>query len=69
MEKKEPTFLTFEELCELSVSSQKLAELLGLTARHINRLTQEGVLLRQPDGRFNLVTNIKLYIAHLKKDK
>jgi|GEM_PF-5916039 len=59
--------LTFEKLCELSKSSQELADLFGLTVRHVNRLAQEGVLLRQPDGRFNLVVNVKLYLTHLQK--
>ncbi|MBC7130829.1 hypothetical protein H5T51_06390 [Candidatus Bathyarchaeota archaeon] len=59
--------LTFEELCELSKSSQELADLFGLTVRHINRLAQDGVLLRQSDGRFNLVVNVRLYLTHLKK--
>jgi len=58
---------TFEELCECYVSSQELADMLGLTARHVNRLAQEGVLLRHSNGQFNLVTNVKLYLAHLKK--
>jgi len=59
--------LTFEELCERSLSSQELADTLGLTVRHINRLAQDGVLLRQSDGRFNLVVNVRLYLTHLKK--
>lgn len=64
MEEKE---VTWEELCELSVSSQKLADLLGLSQRHVERLAQEGVLIRQPDRSFNLVVNVRLYLAHLQK--
>jgi len=64
MEEKE---MTWEELCELSVTSQKLAELLGLSQRHVERLAQEGVLIRQPDRSLNLIVNIRLYLAHLQK--
>ncbi|AFM21386.1 hypothetical protein Anamo_0743 [Acetomicrobium mobile DSM 13181] len=64
MEEKE---VTWEELCELSVSSQKLADLLGLSQRHVERLAKEGVLIRQPDRSFNLVVNARLYLAHLQK--
>jgi len=59
--------VTWEELCELSVTSQKLAELLGLSQRHVERLAQEGVLIRQPDRSFKLVVNLRLYLAHLQK--
>jgi len=59
--------VTWKELCELSVTSQKLAELLGLSQRHVERLAQEGVLIRQPDRSFNLVVNVRLYLAHLQK--
>jgi phage terminase Nu1 subunit (DNA packaging protein) len=64
MQEKEATF---KELCECYVNSQQLANMLGLTVRHVNRLAQEGVLLRHSNGQFNLVTNIKLYLAHLKR--
>lgn len=60
---------TFEELCECYVSSQKLADMLGITARHVNRLAQEGMLVKKGPSQFPLAQNIQKYLQFLESKK
>lgn len=61
MEERESTF---EELCECYVSSQELANILGLTVRHVNRLAQEGMLVKEGPSQFPLAENIQKYLQY-----
>ncbi len=60
---------TFEELCECYVSSQELANILGLTVRHVNRLAQEGMLVKEGPSQFPLAQNIQKYLQFLESKK
>ena len=66
MEERESTF---EELCECYVSSQELANILGLTVRHVNRLAGEGMLVKEGPSQFPLAQNIQKYLQFLESKK
>ena len=54
---------------ETEVSSSELACVLGITARRIRQLAEDGVLNRISEGRFNLADSVQSYMATLDKRK
>jgi phage terminase Nu1 subunit (DNA packaging protein) len=55
-----------------SVGTDTLAEILNLTRRRINQLTEQGVLTRSARGKYDLLVCVKAYVRYLQagmKDK
>ncbi|PWK16074.1 hypothetical protein [Tumebacillus permanentifrigoris] len=52
---------------ESEVSTSELAKILGKTARWINELTREGVLVQTGRGKYPLAESVQRYVEHLKK--
>jgi hypothetical protein len=50
-------------------SRTELAKLLGITTRHVDRLTDEGVLPRGDDGEFDVAEAVPAYCAHIRRDE
>ena len=48
----------------LIVSTKKISEILGVTTRRIQQLTDEGALVRMARGQYDLPASIKKYIEH-----
>lgn len=48
---------------DTEVSPTELACVLGITARHIRRLAEDGVLEKSQKGRYKLCASVKQYIA------
>ena len=48
---------------ETTVSTTQLAMILGVTARRVQQLTQDGTLLTETRGRFLLADNVQRYIT------
>lgn len=52
------------------VSTSELSELLGVTTRWIQKLTEEGALVRVARGKYDLAASIKSYIEYtIEKEK
>lgn len=52
---------------ESDISTGDLAELFGVTARWIQRLTKEGVLSQSRRGQYDLVAAVKAYVKFLQE--
>ena len=50
---------------ETTVSTTQLAMILGVTARRVQQLTQDGTLLTETRGRFLLADNVQRYITFI----
>jgi phage terminase Nu1 subunit (DNA packaging protein) len=53
--------------CPRNVTPTELAELLGLTVRHVQRLAQEGVIVRAGRGRYDLAASVQGYVEWLRR--
>jgi len=51
------------------VTTVELSEIIGKSVRRINQFENEGVLLKQSKGKWDLAENAKRYIAFLENDK
>ena len=54
---------------ESEVNGTSLACVLGVTQRHLRRLREDGVLVRNENGNYNLVQSVRAYIALTKSRK
>lgn len=54
------------ELSEIIVSTDTLADLLGFTRQRVNQLAKEGILEKQAAGRWPLMKNIQRFINYLR---
>ena len=54
---------------ETEVSTAELACVLGVTARYIRQLTEDGVLEKVKQGRFRLVDSVQRYIQKQQPEK
>lgn len=54
---------------ERELTADRLAEILGLSKRHILRLASDGVLPRTPKGRYPLARSVQSYLAHLDQQR
>ena len=48
------------------ISTEELAELIGLSSRRVSQLAREGRLQRLPTGGFSLLASMKSYTRHLR---
>ena len=48
----------------MNVSGNRLADFLGVSARTIGRLEQDGLLERGPDGTFALERSVQCLLSH-----
>ena len=48
------------------VTTSVIAETLGKTEQWVNQLARDGILVKQSAGRWDLVENLKLYVAFLE---
>lgn len=49
----------------MELSTQHVAELLGLSVRRINQLAQDGIAVRTAPGKFDANATVQNYIAHV----
>lgn len=55
--------IDFEETTKL----KELAKVIGLSERHLQRLSQEGIIKKNDNGKYLLYESIRSYINHLKE--
>ncbi len=55
-----------DDISTLIVNTKALADSLEMTQRHVNRLANDGILLKRAPGRYPLYENIKRYIRYIK---
>ena len=54
------------ETNSIIVPTSKIAEIIGRTEQRVNQLAKEGVLEKRAVGKWDLVQNLKMYIAFLE---
>jgi phage terminase Nu1 subunit (DNA packaging protein) len=54
------------EQTEYIVPTSKIAEIIGVTEQRTNQLAKEGVLAKKAVGKWELIKNLKMYVAWLK---
>ena len=57
-----------EKVAEKSISTTELAAVLGISARRVQQLTQDGVLDTVSRGKFALAEAVQSYIRYLGRD-
>lgn len=51
------------------VATKKLAEIIGKTEQRVNQLAKDGILKKITNGKWDLVQNMKMYIAFLENNR
>ncbi|MDP5277157.1 hypothetical protein [Chengkuizengella axinellae] len=53
----------------IEVSTKEICEILGLSARRIQQLANEGILIRVSHGKYDLPASIQSYISYIKEQE